>query len=397
MDTQNVVNWTFYMSRGDSLPPIFTVDWLNGNAWNISKRPLTLEEYHSKPTQSAKAEIEEGNEVYEKRVAQELGEDTTGITERMDGQRRDRTKARQKINQPVHYSWKTSPLPDWIQHPVGVKHLPMRIMIPDNQHTFLRSLAWVLDTSFRYQSMTDWNISRMDWLKQIASDLEKQYYDKYKPTASLLTLQQHLMRSSFDWDDMIRDVMTKGDLKPILEILMDWCDCQFWVWKEESKQLFRWHGRKWAHSPQHCAALPVVIFWMDGSRFQPVVWLDGIPANPKAETLRPLPHLWVQDWESLWVQPEAEISSSDDISVEANQEDSEEEPEQEQKSKTMDIVVPKALKRDTKPFWQEVLRQMGLSDKKRSDKTGKLVDKTIDEMRGEAQTSGIILSRILSK
>lgn len=403
MDTQNIINWTFTMSRGASNIPYFSHDWLIGNSWNISKKPQTLEEYHNKPPIKIQ-------EVYQKTVSQAINNQTTGIVERMDGQRKERTQARQKINEPANLDWKTVPLPEWVQHP-GAKFHPVRIMIPDNQHTFLRSLAWVLDSSFRYQSATDWNIARMDWLKQIAQDLEKHYYEKYKDQASVLTLQQHLMRSAFDWDEMIMDSMKTGKLKPILEILMDWCECQFWVWKEETKEMHLLHGRKWADHPEHCAALPVVVFWRDESRFQPVVWLDGVPANPEAETIRPLPRIWLEGWQKLWSNSQIEMappspppSPPPSVKEETTQEETTEEDSRENTSQEYSqdedqdkIVIGKELKRDSKPFWQAVMRKMNLSEKKRSDKTGKLVDKTIDDMREEARQHGIILANIVSK
>lgn len=371
MDLHQLVNWTFYMSPNPSLlNDSFHQKWIEGNDWNIARRPMTLEEYHQKSTSNQRSTSNQET-VYQKEVSQSSSK---GITEKLDGTRKERIENRQKVADTPVLSWQTIPLPDWVQQPTQ-KQLPIRIKIAEKEHTFLRSISWMLDSAFRYQSGTELTIARMEWLKQVAMDFDKKYHTFY---ANPMKMQQQILRSATDWDEMAKKSLDTNIIDPLIQVILDWCQVQCWVIKEETQTFHRFFGRSYQEAPEHRQALPVIVIWWDGNHFNPVAWLDGVPAEPKAETIRPLPRIWVREWEKLWY---ADVEEA----VQKEEEPIEKEHTEDSETK---IQIPYHIKVGSKVYWQTVLQEMGLETKKRSEKTGKLIDKTIDEMKEEATAAG---------
>ena len=396
--TKALLQWTFSMSPDVSIHQdnTFCKDWLEGNHWNPHPPPPSLDTIRH-TTQGTKDSFPKPNKAQEQAQAQEQTitiekeRATNDIIQRLNGTAKKRLDARQQEEPEVELTWKTYALPPWVPQPdsIPAKWRPVRIGLTDTTHSWLRSIAWVLDLSFRYQSRQSWTVSRIEWVKQIANDLENTYY-KYYQDVSLLSLQQSILRSQTDWEKIVGDALSSSEENasppPIVQVLLDWCQVQCWIWNEDSKSIHRWCGRQYQNHPEHQAELPVVMVWWSGSYYQPILWLDGIPAQPKADTLRPLPTAWVQPWKELWLNTEPDSNTEEEVEIDTEGE--EEEPETQEETQKPTIIVPPEIKKYSKAYWQYVMKKLGVEVKKKSEKTGKFVDKTIEEMRQECESIG---------
>ena len=389
--TKAILQWTFSMSPNASIQPdsTFCQDWIEGNQWNPRSPPPSLDTPPQKTSPATRTETR-SIKIIEKEQA------TNDIVQKLSPKAKNRLEARtqQEESAEAELTWKTFALPPWVPQPESIpaKWRPVRIGLTDTTHSWLRSIAWVLDLSFRYQSRQSWTVSRIEWVKQIATDLENTYY-KYYQDVSLLSLQQSILRSQTDWEKIVGDALSSPEENasppPIVQVLLDWCQVQCWIWNEDAQSIHRWYGRKYQNHPEHQAALPVVLVWWNGSYYQPVLWLDGIPAQPKADTLRPLPSIWVEPWKELWFMTEPEEPENpDEEEPEEPEEEEEKEPEAPTPAPTTTVQVPPEIKKYSKPYWQFVMKKLGLEVKKKSPKTGKMIDKTIDEMRRECESIG---------
>jgi hypothetical protein len=398
--TKALLQWTFSMSSDGSIhqDKTFCQDWIEGNQWNPRSPPPTLEEklprsnqplHNNNHTRKIDKEDASPKPKLEQKITIEREQATNDIVQKLNPKAKNRLEARTQQEEAVEaeLTWKTFALPPWVPQPESIpaKWRPVRIGLTDTSHSWLRSIAWVLDLSFRYQSRQSWTVSRIEWTKQIANDLENTYY-KYYQDVSLLSLQQSILRSQTDWEKIVGDALSSPEENasppPIIQVLLDWCQVQCWIWNEDTQSIHRWYGRQYQNHPEHQASLPVIMVWWSGSYYQPVLWLDGIPAQPKADTLRPLPFAWVQPWKELWFMEEP----TDELEEEQEPEEPEE-PEPKAPAQTI-VVVPPEIKKYTKPYWQFVMKKLGLEFKKKSPKTGKMIDKTIDEMRQDCESIG---------
>lgn len=394
VDIQDVVRWTFYMSPDNVLNSELDKEWITGNSWDIAPPPLSLDNIGNNIGRKVLPVV--------KKIIEETISDNVSILDKMDPKRREKLSNRDKATKKTddNTSWITLALPPWVSHPLGLqaKWLPVRISLKETQHSFLRSIAWNMDIAIRYQGEQFWTISRIEWLKQIATDLEKSYTHLYGDM-SIISLQQSVMRSNVDWDEYVKSSLSDGVISPVLQLLLDWCQVQCWIWKEETQTIHKYYGRAYSHSQEHQEALPVIVIWWDGNKFEPVVWLEGMPSSPNSQSLRPLPRAWLSDWEKLWfIERGNETDSDTELVLEdtkiddSEEEDLESEPEPKSEpvktTESMKITIPAGLKKGSKPYWQHILTQLGVDTKKRSEKTGKMIDKTINEMEVEAENIG---------
>lgn len=358
--TDELIKWIYPMHMGECTDTI-NISWITGDAWKIRASPSQL-----KQTNNLNLSLSQStNQVIPM---------CESILKKMPTARKERIEIRKGIEE----AWKMEPLPEWMLQSDKYKS-PQRIKFQTQQHTFLRSISWLLDIAFRYQNLgLNWDLARMEWMKQISEDMVQESFRCYEP---IFSLQQAILRSHQDWDVIVESYLTNQDtiIPQVLEVLMDWCQIQIWIWNEPQKEVKQWFGRQWEKHPDHREALPVIIIWWNGINFQPVVWFDGLTDELK-DCLRPLPPIWLNEYHSLWFQ-KLDIKPIEEPKTE---------PEQEPETRTKEIQIPKELKRGTKPYWQHVANFYGIPLQKSSSKTGKQIDKTIPELYEEVKLYGFV-------
>ena len=299
---------------------------------------------------------------------------STGIHDRMKTVRKDRLEVRQRVAD----NWvppKFLPIDGLPEVPK--RESPVRVDIRPQQHSFLRSVAWILDGHFRMETDKTWNFSRIEWLRQISEDNE--HFG--------IALQQTILRTSLDWDELCKATLTgnNSDEAPlVVKALMNWTRCQFLIWNSDENQWYRWCETDWS--------APIVFLNWNGERFSPITWLKGVPAAE--DTFRPFPSVWVTAWLKTWgfhpivdihppmftapTEPEADADTEAEPEAEA-------EAEAEAEVTTSQKVSIRGWK---KADWQKYADESGVSSTKQSEKTGKTIQKTIEELRMELETLG---------
>jgi hypothetical protein len=246
-----------------------------------------------------------------------------------------------------------------------------------------------LDGHFRTEADHTWNFSRIEWLRQVSEEMANLSLDQLVGECTILKLQQTILRASLDWDELCNTSLSKNDEHAplVVQALMHWTRCQFLIWNSNDSQWSRWCLTDWA--------APIIFIHWNGERYSPIVWLDGIPETQ--EPLRPFPSQWVLPWLTIWglyphfdepeVQQEVEPEVQQEVEPEVQQE-VEPEVQQEVEQKVQQEVRELNCKGWKKQDWQKFADQSGISFQKPSEKTGKMIQKTIDELRDELESIG---------
>lgn len=371
---------------------ITSQQWMNWHANSIGCQDVTVNDFSVDPlkwiegdsfTQKRQLPPAFGNQTFSKtnKMAPVSNVSAnTAIHDRMNHVRKDRLEVRQRVSD----NWvppKFLPV-DGLPE-VSKRENPVRVDIRPQQHSFLRSVAWILDGHFRMETDKTWNFSRIEWLRQISEDSE--------PYG--IALQQTILRTSLDWDELCKSTLTgnnSGEAPLVVKALMNWTRCQFLIWNSDENQWHRWCETDWA--------APIIFMNWNGERFSPITWLKGISATE--DTFRPFPSIWVTPWLKTWgfhpvvdvnppiFTPKLEPEPESEIELESDKEEEGGEcvePEPEPEHFPMRQVSVRGWK---KTEWQKFADESGVSTSKQSEKTGKTIQKTIEELRVELETIG---------
>ena len=373
----------------------FSCKWIKGDTFTLQK-PLP-------PTFTIGYAINNSNTM----------EEQTAIRSRLTPVRKNRIEIRQKIQD----QW-TPPqfFPISNIGEIPGKKSPTRVNLRPQQHSFLRSVAWVLDNHFRMETDKTWEFSRIEWLRQISEECEHMKMivgNNNNNNITTIKLQQMILRTSLDWDVQCNQHLL-SDLTEtfpvVIHALIYWTRCQFLI---RNSNTGKWH--RWSINTDWSA--PIIFLNWNDERFSPIVWMEGI-SEIEEESLCPLLYSWVLPWLRIWgiyrddtnieleqvdtepqLQPQSPVAITEQVDTEPQLQPQSPvaitvqvntEPQQPPTNTTPPLLPLRILCNGWKKHdWQKKAIELGICTSKQSGKTTNTLQKTICEIRCELEKTGI--------